>query len=99
MAFVSLPLSLFMRLGADIEYYDPAAIGIAAIIFAVIAMVIFWSMDLYRGVWRYASLNDLSAITRAVTFVILIFVPAMLWSASRREIWRVDDVMALSLPS
>ena len=77
MAFVSLPLSLFMRLGADIEYYDPAAIGISAIIFAVIAMVIFWSMDLYRGVWRYASLNDLSAITRAVTFVILIFVPAM----------------------
>ena len=77
MALVSLPLSLFMRLGADIEYYDHADIGIAAIIFAGIALVIFWSMDLYRGVWRYASLNDLSAITKAVTFVILIFLAVM----------------------
>ena len=77
MALVSLPLSLFMRLGADIEYYDPAGIGIAAIIFAGIALVIFWSMHLYRGVWRYASLNDLSAITKAVTFVILIFLAVM----------------------
>ena len=77
MSLVSLPLSLFMRLGADIEYYDPAAIGIAAVMFAVIALVIFWSMHLYRGVWRYASLNDLSAIARAVTLTILIFLPAM----------------------
>ena len=77
MALVSLPLSLFMRLGADIEYYDPAGIGIAAIIFAGIALVIFWSMHLYRGVWRYASLNDVSAITKAVTFVILIFLAVM----------------------
>ena len=77
MALVSLPLSLFMRLGADIEYYDPAGIGIAAIVFAGIALVIFWSMHLYRGVWRYASLNDLSAITKAVTFVILIFLAVM----------------------
>ena len=77
MALVSLPLSLFMRLGADIEYYDHTDIGIATIIFAGIALVIFWSMDLYRGVWRYASLNDLSAITKAVTFVILVFLPVM----------------------
>ena len=77
MAFLSLPLSLFLRLGAEIEYYDAASIGIAATIFAGIALVIFWSMHLYQGVWRYASLNDLSAITRSVTLVILIFVPAM----------------------
>ena len=77
MAFVSLPLSLFMRLGADIEFYDSTAIAIAAIIFAGIALVIFWSMHLYQGVWRYASLNDLSAIARAVTLVILIFLLAM----------------------
>jgi len=77
MALVSLPLALFLRLGFDIQYYDPAAIVIASIIFAGIAFVIFWSMHLYRGVWRYASLNDLSAITRAVTLTILIFLPAM----------------------
>lgn len=77
MALIALPLSLVLRLGDDIAYYDPVAIGIAAVIFAGIALVIFWSMNLYRGVWRYASLNDLAAITKAVTFVILIFVPVM----------------------
>lgn len=77
MALVSLPLSLYLRLGADIQYYDQTSIAIAAIVFAGIALVIFWSMHLYRGVWRYASLNDLSAIARAVTLVILIFLPAM----------------------
>lgn len=77
MAFLSLPLSLWLRLGTDIQYYDYTAIWLAAAIFAIIAMVIFWSMHLYRGVWRYASLNDLSAITRSVTLTIIIFVPAM----------------------
>jgi FlaA1/EpsC-like NDP-sugar epimerase len=77
MALVSLPLSLFLRIGMDITYYDHTTIALAAVLFAAIAFVVFWSMRLYRGVWRYASLNDLSAITKAVTFAILIFVPLM----------------------
>lgn len=77
MALLSLPLSLFLRVGTDVAYYDLSSIGIASALFAVVAFVVFWSMRLYRGVWRYASLNDLSAITKAVTFAILIFVPLM----------------------
>src|SRR5690606_7041612 len=77
MAFLSLPLSLFMRVGDDIAWFDFRFVLGAAALFALVALVVFWSMNLYRGVWRYASLSDLSAITRAVTFVILIFVPLM----------------------
>lgn len=77
MALVSLPLSLFLRVGIDIAYYDHMAIAVAAVLFAAVSLVVFWSMHLYRGVWRYASLNDLSAITKSVTFAILIFVPLM----------------------
>ena len=77
MAALSFPLSMYLRVGGDVSYYDPRTIVIGAILFSVIAASVFWAMRLYEGIWRYASLNDLIAITRAVTIVILIFLPAM----------------------
>ena len=77
MAAVSLPLSLFMRLGNDIEYYGMSESAQMSALFTVIAAAVFLSTRLYSGVWRYASLNDLFAITRAVTLAILIFLPLM----------------------
>jgi O-antigen biosynthesis protein WbqV len=77
MAFLSLPFSLWLRLGSDFQFYNQTAILIAAGIFSIIAAVVFWSMDLYKGIWRYASLNDLSAITRSVTLTLILFVSAM----------------------
>ena len=77
MAALSLPLSLFLRVGTDIQNFDWNSIYVATGIFAAIALIVFWSMNLYRGIWRYASLNDLSAITKAVTVALLIFVPIM----------------------
>ena len=47
----------------------PPAVGI----FTAVAGGVFWFTGLYRGVWRYASMSDMLAITRAVTLVILIF--------------------------
>src|SRR3546814_16680423 len=40
---------------------------------------------MYRGVWRYASIDDLLAITRAVTLTILIFLP-LLFMITRLEL-------------
>ena len=77
MAAVSLPLALVMRLGEYIEYYDMAELARMSALFTAIAAVVFWSMRLYSGVWRYASLNDLFAIARAVTLAILIFLLAL----------------------
>jgi len=47
------------------------------LLFAAIAAVTFWWNGLYRGIWHYASLSDLWAIARAVTFAILAFLPIM----------------------
>ena len=41
-------------------------------------------MGLYRGIWRYASMNDLIQITKAVSLAVLIFVP-ILFVTSRAE--------------
>lgn len=39
---------------------------------------IFWALGLYRGVWRYASVNDLRRIVSAVIFGTLA-IPLMFW--------------------
>ncbi len=77
MAALSLPLSLYLRLGDDLGAYPPSYVLTVAVLFTTIAAGAFWSMRLYGGVWRYASLNDLMAILKAVTLAILIFVPVM----------------------
>src|SRR5690606_27535620 len=38
---------------------------------------VFRVSDMYRGVWRYASLNDLFTITKAATLTILVFLVLM----------------------
>ena len=47
------------------------------LIFAIVCALTFWRVGLYRGIWYYASLNDLIAIFKAVTLAILIFLPVM----------------------
>ncbi|MFA6970090.1 MAG: nucleoside-diphosphate sugar epimerase/dehydratase [Gallionella sp.] len=41
-------------------------------------IAIFWKFGLYRGIWRYASLNDLRRIVLAVLLAALV-IPFMLW--------------------
>ncbi|MBT3765877.1 MAG: polysaccharide biosynthesis protein, partial [Rhodospirillales bacterium] len=77
MATVSFLAALYLRIGDGIFYYPTDILLQGAGVFVVIATGVFWYMDLYRGVWRYASLNDLLAITRSATLVILIFLLVM----------------------
>jgi FlaA1/EpsC-like NDP-sugar epimerase len=77
MAMVSFLAALYLRIGDGIFYYPTEVLIQGAGGFVVIAAGVFWYMDLYRGVWRYASLNDLLAITRSATLVILIFLLVM----------------------
>ncbi len=84
MAAVSVPLSLWLRMGSSIETMPIEFIAQSTALFALIAAAVFWPMGLYRGIWRYASMNDLIQITKAVSLVILIFVP-VLFVTSRAE--------------
>ena len=46
-------------------------------LFTATAAAVLLSSRLYRGIWRYASLDDLLAITKAVTLTILVFLPIL----------------------
>lgn len=77
MAAASFVLSLYLRMG-DTMFDLPASFLVqSAAIFTGICAVVFWPMGLYRGVWRYASINDVIQMTKAVTLVILIFLPVL----------------------
>lgn len=81
MAASAFYLSLYLRLGDALYHYSPELLVRGTLFFTIIAGVIFLFMGLYRGVWRYASLNDLLAIARAATLAVLVFMLAMfLWT-------------------
>jgi FlaA1/EpsC-like NDP-sugar epimerase len=73
MAAVSFLLSVYLRVGDVLDHYSDVQIWGGAFLFTLIAAGVFWSMRMYRGIWRYASLNDLLTITRAVTLAIVLF--------------------------
>ena len=77
MAVLSFGLSVYLYLGSEVLAIPIKIWIIEFSAFALISVVIFWSMGLYRGIWRYASMNDLEAIFKAVCLVIPIFALSM----------------------
>ncbi len=77
MAGLSLLAALYLRVGDTITIYYGDVLWTAVGLFTGVAAVVFATSGMYRGVWRYASLDDMVHIARAVTLVILIFLPLM----------------------
>eukprot|EP00752_Nemacystus_decipiens_P018138 g16270.t1 len=77
MAAASFPLALYLRLGESAPFFVADYLWQGTALFALCAAVAFSTVPMYRGIWRYASLNDLIAITKAVTLAILIFLPIL----------------------
>jgi len=84
MAAASFVIALYLRLGQDITWYAEDFLVPGTLVFIAIAAITFWAMRLYQGVWRYASLNDLFAITKAVSIIVVVFV-AMMFLITRLE--------------
>lgn len=85
MAAASFPVALYLRLGEEIFLAEEYLVT-GTLVFAAIAAPVFWFGRMYRGVWRYASLDDLVAITRAVTLAVLLFLPIM-FAVTRLELF------------
>ena len=84
MATLSFPLSLYLRVGEGAfslaaDYLVPGTVA-----FATVAAIVFRRCRLYRGVWRYASMNDMLAIVKAVSLTVLLFLP-LLFLLTRME--------------
>src|SRR6516165_12335629 len=77
MAPLSLVISLYLRIGSSALDYEPRLTAMYIAGFTLIAGSVFLLTGLYRGIWRFASLPDLFNITRAVTLILLVFLPVM----------------------
>lgn len=85
-AGLSYVIAIYLRIGATTYELAPDFVFQGAIVMTLISVVVFRVAGLYRGVWRYASMNDLIAITRAVSVTMLLFIVIMFaWS-------RMDDL-------
>ncbi len=83
MAAVSFVVSMALRLGWDQILGEPHILR-GTLIFTGIAIPVLLGMRLYRGLWYYASISDLIAITKASTLIVLLFLPVM-FLATRLE--------------
>src|SRR5438552_18044994 len=77
MAALSCLISFYLRVGSDLFSYPLEFLIGTTALFTAIAGLVFWRLGVHRGIWRYASLNDLIAIARASTLVVLLFLAAM----------------------
>ena len=91
MAALSFIAALYLRVGGQLWWYLDNGLWPGFFLFVAIAGVTFIALRMYRGVWRYASMNDLLAIAKAATLTILIFVPVLF-------LWTRLEQMPRSLP-
>ena len=84
MAALSFEVSVLLRYYTYGAPQSPGYIWPATLVFTVVSLITFWRVGLYRGIWYYASFNDLVAIVKGVTLAILIFL-AVMFVATRLE--------------
>jgi O-antigen biosynthesis protein WbqV len=78
LAALSLPLSMYLRLGSGLwAYTSTEELARTSALFALCAIVAFYTQRMYVGIWRYASLEDLIAILRGVTLTLILFLPVI----------------------
>lgn len=76
MAAISFVLAIALRLGSDFAQSEPY-LWEGTISFTCIAILVFSFMGLYKGLWRYASLQDLMQIMKAAGLTVLLFIMLM----------------------
>jgi O-antigen biosynthesis protein WbqV len=81
MAALSFPIALYLRVGDRALDYLGNGLWPAYALFVLVSGLVFLWLGTYRGVWRYVSTRDLLALLRAVTLILLVFLPLLfLWT-------------------
>ena len=80
MAGVAFTLSMYMRLGPEFsgDYLKATVDGLP--VFMGIAAFSFLVFRLYRGLWRFASMQDLLLVAEAVTVAVVLFLPVLYYA-------------------
>lgn len=91
MTAVSFAASAYLRLGNDVGTILEGQFLVGGLTLMVIGAFIYWYTGLYRGIWRYASVRDLTAIAKAATLTLLLFLLVMF-------VWSRLEALPRSLP-
>lgn len=75
MAAAAFMIALLLRLGDEAWTSLMTALWPSMLLFTAVCGAVFLTTGLYRGVWRYASMNDLVAIIKAVSLALAVFLP------------------------
>jgi FlaA1/EpsC-like NDP-sugar epimerase len=74
MAALSFLVAIFLRMDATwVPGWGPDMLAGATALFTLVACVSFLTARMYKGVWRYASVNDLLTIARGATVTVVAF--------------------------
>ena len=77
-------LSIFLRLGSEFNSIPNSIIGYGTILITIIGAIVYRLTGLYKGIWRYASINDLINIVKATCITIAIFL-ILMFAVTRLE--------------
>src|SRR3546814_13730571 len=75
MAAAAFMIALLLRLGDEAWRSLMTELWPPMLLFTAVCGIVFLTTGLYRGVWRYASMNDLVAIVKAVSLSLAVFLP------------------------
>lgn len=94
MAAFSYLLALYLRLGEGIVDFSLSSILASASLFTFTCALVFWFSRLYRGVWAFSSLKDLSQILKAVTIAVIAFTLAAFFLTRLEGVPRTAPIIA-----
>ncbi len=93
MAFISIFLAFFLRLGDQI-LYQVQSVLLIAFLFSVISFLMYLNSGLYRHAWLYVSFSEGIKIVRSVSIIILLFVPLLFLFTRLQDIPRSVPVIS-----
>jgi O-antigen biosynthesis protein WbqV len=77
MAAISYVLALYLRLGGNQYGQINGLLWPGMALFVLVCVGVFFLNKQYRGMWRYASMQDVITICKSATLAVLIFLPLL----------------------
>lgn len=77
MAAISLPIAVYLRLGAAGILYNIPTLTMLVVAFVLVAALVLWRARLHRIAWRYVSVDDALLIATTAVAINLFFLAMM----------------------
>ncbi|MBL0941744.1 MAG: polysaccharide biosynthesis protein [Alphaproteobacteria bacterium] len=88
MAALSLLIALFLRVGQAIMAYNPWYIAQHVAVYSLVCAGVYFWTQLYCSVWRYVSIRELIAVTKAVSLAVFLYIPLAFFMSQSQSLPR-----------